>query len=222
MMKTLWKVFTLSTLLFVSAEAEIKVKHFTTINEAVDTFIKAVENNDKATYEALFTKKYKIIVKERDFDREDAKVFLEKYKESHGLITHDDKEIYISVGKLGWTFPIPLYASKKGWYFDINIGIDNMITREIGRNELAVIEALQSGVELDTLRESPLADIYLFLQPIDASLDVVALPKSYKKNAIMSFVRTKEGKVLETDLKEKVYRFNEQFKVVHQDFMHSK
>ncbi len=220
MMKTLWKVITLSTLLLVSVEAG--VTHFKTINEAVDTFIKAMENKDKATYEKLFTKKYKIIVNERDLDREDVKVFLQKYKESHALVTEDDKEIYIAVGKLGWTFPIPLYKDTDGWYFDINVGIENMKTRAIGRNELAVIEALQAGVELEALRRSPLADIYLFLQPIDDTLEIVALPKDYKKNAIMSFVRTKKGKVLEADLKEKVYRFDEQFKVVHQNYMNSK
>lgn len=219
-MKTLWKVITLSTLLLVSVEAG--VTHFKTINEAVDTFIKAMENKDKATYEKLFTKKYKIIVNERDLDREDVKVFLQKYKESHALVTEDDKEIYIAVGKLGWTFPIPLYKDTDGWYFDINVGIENMKTRAIGRNELAVIEALQAGVELEALRRSPLADIYLFLQPIDDTLEIVALPKDYKKNAIMSFVRTKKGKVLEADLKEKVYRFDEQFKVVHQNYMNSK
>jgi len=218
-MKTLWKVITLTTLLFVSAEAE--VKHFKTIDEAVDTFIMAMENKDKATYEALFTKKYNLIVKEKDLDREDARYFLQKFKESHALVTQDDKEIYIGVGKLGWTFPIPLYEDKQGWYFDINVGIENMKTRVIGRNELALIEALQAGVDYQSLKTSPLSDIYLFLQPIDALLDIVALPKEYKKTAIMSFVRTKEGKVLEADLKEMVYSFNEQFKVVHQDYTHS-
>ena len=45
------------------------------------------------------------------------------------------------------------------------------------------------------------------------------MPKNYDKSAIMSFVRTKEGKVLEADLKEKVYHFDEQFKVVHKDYI---
>ena len=97
--------------------------------------------------------------------------------------------------------------------------MENIKTREIGRNEIAVIEALHAGVDLQTLKTSPLANIYLFLQPIEDKLEVVALPKNYNKSAIMSFVRTKDGKVLEADLKEKVYLFDEQFKVVHKDYI---
>ena len=215
-MKTVWKILTLSTLLWLPIKAE--VKHFTNIEEAVNTFIKAVEESDKKQLEALFTSQYKVIVDEKDLQREDAKVFLERFKDAHALVTHDDKEIYIGVGKLGWTFPIPLLEDKNGWYFDINIGMENMKTRQIGRNELAVIEALHAGVDLQTLKTSPLTKSYLFLQPIEDTLEVVALPKEYKKSAIMSFVRTKEGKVLEADLKEKVYRFDAQFKVVHKDY----
>jgi len=220
MMKTVFKILTLSSLLWLPLHAE--VKHFTTIDEAVNTFIKAVEEGDKALLEALFTEKYKVIVDEKDIDREDAKAFLAKFKESHALVTRDDKEIYIGVGTSGWTFPIPLYESTEGWHFDINVGIENIKTRAIGRNELALIEALHAGVDYQSLKSSSLSDIYLFLLPIDESLDIVALPKEYKKNAIMSFIRTKEGKVLEADLQEKVYQFSEAFKVVHQDYTDSK
>ena len=218
MMKTtVWKILTLSALLWLPLQAE--VKHFTSIDEAVNTLIKAIEESDKKLLEALFTSEYKTIVDEKDIDREDAKVFLAKFKESHALVTHDDKEIYIGVGKLGWTFPIPLFENKNGWYFDIKIGLENIKTRAIGRNEIAVIEALHAGVDLQTLKTSPLAMIYLFLEPREDTLEVVALPKNYKNSAIMSFVRTKEGKVLEADLKEKVYHFDAQFKVVHQDYI---
>jgi len=216
-MKTVWKILTLCTLLWQPIQAE--VKHFTTIEEAVNTFIKAVEDNDKKRLEELFTSQLKMIINEKGLQREDAKVFLKKFKDAHALVTHDDKEIYIGVGKLGWTFPIPLLEDNQGWYFDINIGMENIKTREIGRNEIAVIEALHAGVDLQTLKTSPLANIYLFLQPIEDKLEVVALPKNYNKSAIMSFVRTKDGKVLEADLKEKVYLFDEQFKVVHKDYI---
>lgn len=218
-MKTLWKILTLSALLWFPIQAD--VKHFQTLDKAVETFIKAVEDHDKTVLEELFAEHYWVIVNEKKLDRNDAKYFLDKYNEANALVTHDDKEIYISVGKSGWTFPIPLSEDKNGWHFNLGVGMENMITREIGRNEIAVIEALHAGVDLQTLKASPLADIYLFLEPIDETLEIVALPKEYQKTAIMSFVRTKEGKVLEADLKEKVYRFDKQFKIIHQDYINT-
>jgi len=216
-MKTLFKILILNILIWAPLQAE--VKHFETLDAAVKTFIKALEQGDKNMLEALLTKAYQDIVDEKELTKKDVQMFLEKFKASHSLLTHDDREIYIGVGEGGWTFPIPLVESKNGWYYDFNIGLENIKTRVIGRNELSVIEALQAGIEFEILKESTLAESYLFLKPLDLSLDIVALPKAYGKSAIMSFARTKEGKVLEADLAGNVFHFSEAFKVVQPDYL---
>ena len=42
----------------------------------------------------------------------------------------------------GWTLPIPIVRGGEGWAFDTRAGAEELRVRRVGRNELAVIEAL--------------------------------------------------------------------------------
>jgi hypothetical protein len=46
----------------------------------------------------------------------------------------------VILGRQAWPMPIPLVRSDKGWRFDTAAGIEEMIDRRIGRNELAAID----------------------------------------------------------------------------------
>jgi hypothetical protein len=48
----------------------------------------------------------------------------------------------LSVGTEGWTLPIPIVKTAKGWTFDVKAGAEEMRIRRIGRNELAAMQAL--------------------------------------------------------------------------------
>jgi hypothetical protein len=45
----------------------------------------------------------------------------------------------IILGRQAWPMPIPLVRSEKGWRFDTAAGLEEIIDRRIGRNELAAI-----------------------------------------------------------------------------------
>ncbi len=47
----------------------------------------------------------------------------------------------------GWSLPIPMVRTANGWSFDARAGRQEMLTRRIGRNELAVIESMGALVE---------------------------------------------------------------------------
>jgi hypothetical protein len=47
------------------------------------------------------------------------------------------------VGKDLWRFPVPIVRQGSGWAFDLAQGQEELLTREIGRNELLTIEALE-------------------------------------------------------------------------------
>jgi hypothetical protein len=47
------------------------------------------------------------------------------------------------VGKNHWRFPVPLVRGEQGWTFDLAEGEEEILTREIGRNELLTIESLE-------------------------------------------------------------------------------
>ena len=69
-------------------------------------------------------------------------VFLESWAQARAIQLVDDKRALVTVGKEGWTMPIPLVKSSTGWSFDTIAGAEEMRTRRIGRNELAVMQTL--------------------------------------------------------------------------------
>jgi Protein of unknown function (DUF2950) len=50
------------------------------------------------------------------------------------------------IGNEEWPFPVPLIQTPQGWHFDAAAGKEEVITRRIGRNELAAIEICQTYV----------------------------------------------------------------------------
>ena len=59
-------------------------------------------------------------------------------------VTPDRKELV--VGKEAWPFPVPIVKSSQGWAFDAAAGKEEVLTRRIGRNELAAIRIAQTYV----------------------------------------------------------------------------
>ena len=68
--------------------------------------------------------------------------FLSHWARSHSIKQLDDKHAEIAVGDDGWTLPIPIVKSAKGWQFDTRAGVEEMRTRRVGRNELAVMQTM--------------------------------------------------------------------------------
>jgi hypothetical protein len=66
-------------------------------------------------------------------------VFLVAMRERWTLadVTPERKELI--VGREEWPFPVPLVKTASGWIFDAAAGKEEVITRRIGRNELAAL-----------------------------------------------------------------------------------
>ena len=56
------------------------------------------------------------------------------------------RRAFLLVGNEEWPFPVPLIQTAQGWHFDAAAGKEEVITRRIGRNELAAIEICQTYV----------------------------------------------------------------------------
>lgn len=51
------------------------------------------------------------------------------------------------IGKQAWPMPIPIKHDAKGWFFDTDAGIDEIIARRIGADELAAIDLAHAYVD---------------------------------------------------------------------------
>jgi len=127
---------------------------FKTPEEAMTAFGNAVTNNDEAALKALLGSNFRQIIPPVGADIRAQ--FLTAWAKSHAIQPTDSDHAEIAVGDGGWTLPIPLVKTARGWHFDTYAGADEMLLRRIGRNELAVIQTMLAIY--DAQREYALTD----------------------------------------------------------------
>jgi hypothetical protein len=108
---------------------------------AASALVEAVQNHDHAAMEKVLGADWKKVIPTDDIDREDVDAFLDAYKARHRIVEKGDTS-QLEVGNAGWTLPIPIVKSGTGYTFDLKAGHDEIIAREIGRNELDTQQAL--------------------------------------------------------------------------------
>lgn len=108
---------------------------------AAAALVDAAQKNDQAALAKVLGADWKAVIPTGDIDREDVDAFLDAYKASHKIIEKDGVE-RLEVGHAGWTLPIPIVKAGSGYTFDLKAGHDEIIARQIGRNELDTQQAL--------------------------------------------------------------------------------
>ena len=106
---------------------------------AMNALGNAVADNDERAMRGILGANF------RDFvppvDAEIRVQFLQAWRVSHEVRSTGNRAI-IFVGDDGWTLPIPLTRTTRGWNFDTRAGANEMRIRRIGRNELSVMEMM--------------------------------------------------------------------------------
>lgn len=117
-------------------------KFYPTPDAAVDAFIDGVSRNDYDQVRVVLGPDWTKYVPTETLDDDDVMNFLEAWSKGHRVVPSDSDKAYVEVGTHGWTMPIPLVRTAKGWRFDTRSTPDELRTRRIGRNELAVIQVV--------------------------------------------------------------------------------
>ncbi|TDL86921.1 DUF2950 family protein [Meridianimarinicoccus aquatilis] len=71
---------------------------------------------------------------------------LELYAEGYRFLPDGDGRVTILFGAESWPFPIPIVRSEGVWHFDVDAGREELAAREIGLNELEVMDLLRAYV----------------------------------------------------------------------------
>jgi hypothetical protein len=116
---------------------------YPTAEAAADAFVAAVEKRDQPALQKVLGAQWREYIPTEGVDQEDVDAFLAQWKQSHRILA-DGPVAKVAVGGDGWTLPIPLKQDKAGWRFDPKAGGEEMRVRRIGRNELAVLQAVQA------------------------------------------------------------------------------
>jgi hypothetical protein len=73
-------------------------------------------------------------------------VFVVAARESWRLVGEGADKRTLEIGHESWPFPVPIVKDGSRWRFDTAAGVEEVIARRIGRNELAAIRACRAYV----------------------------------------------------------------------------
>jgi hypothetical protein len=121
---------------------------FATPDEAVTALVAAVrsENPSDAIVKVLGPDGRDIASSGDDVDDQARRErFLSSFDESHSLQADGNKQTLV-IGKDDYPFPIPIVQADGKWRWDTAAGLDQILTRRIGENELAAIEVMRTYV----------------------------------------------------------------------------
>lgn len=220
-------VFTCSRL---TQAQEAQPKTFASAGQAVQALYEAVKGNDESAVDAILGCGRELASSGSDTeDKFNHERFVQKYQEMHRLVREADGTKVLYVGAENWPFPFPLVSNDGQWSFDSDAGSQEVLVREIGRNEVTAVQVCVAFQEMsgahvqntsgsDPIREfvaslaghkdagstgSELFHGYYFRRvPAGKSSDalLVAYPAEYRSSGVMTFVITSTGLVYERDL----------------------
>ena len=124
---------------------------FNSPQDAVNAVITACKQDDIPALLKIFGPDGKTIVESGDNrdDQENRAKFERLAQEKNALIPDpmDADKMIVSIGNDEWPFPIPLIRQEGRWYFDTAAGLEEILARRIGSNELNAIEICHGYVE---------------------------------------------------------------------------
>jgi hypothetical protein len=123
-------------------------RSFPTPEDAVRALIAAAKADGMEPLLAIFGPEGRELVESSDpaTTRRNRQVFTAAAAERWSLQEPSSEMRVLVIGNEGWPFPVPLVNDASGWRFDTVAGKEEVLSRRIGRNELAVIEICRTYV----------------------------------------------------------------------------
>jgi hypothetical protein len=116
---------------------------FASPDDAGNALQAAAKSGDQNTLMAIFGPDSKELIVSGDpvQDKTVTSLFVQGYDQMHRWRRMPDDSQILLVGADNFPFPVPLKKNNDGkWFFDTAAGKEEILSRRIGRNELAVIE----------------------------------------------------------------------------------
>lgn len=121
---------------------------FATADAAVDALVAAVAADDVERLLDMFGQEYKsdLIGGDEIAFRENRKILASALAQAASLQEDDADTKTLIVGAKAWPFPFPIVRQAGVWHFDTEAGIEEVVNRRIGRNELGTIEICRAYI----------------------------------------------------------------------------
>ncbi len=115
---------------------------FATPEAAAEALLTAFKNDDDAALSAIFGSEYtdRLISKDKATAREARERIYQAAEQALTLRRDTADRVILVIGPNAWPFPIPLVRSGSDWRFYTSEGIDEIVNRRIGADELNTID----------------------------------------------------------------------------------
>ena len=136
-------------LTLIATQAHAEPARYDTPQSALDAFMASLETRDREGLLTVFGPEAEEVLFSDDpaENRANRNGILRLYKEGYRFQPDGDGVILL-LGEDSWPFPIPLARTGEAWAFDLAAGEAEIEAREIGLNELDVIDLLDAYVDL--------------------------------------------------------------------------
>lgn len=121
-------------------------KSFGSPQHAVDALVVAVQDDNDAELLAILGPGSEDLISSGDpvADQNGRSRFLKAYEEKNSLEKESEGHEVLLVGSKDYPFPIPIVRQKDAWVFDTQAGMEEILNRRIGKNELHTIEVMHA------------------------------------------------------------------------------
>ena len=122
---------------------------FKSADEAANALIAALRSGDDKAMTRVLGPSARDITSSGDKveDENMRKQVLSAYDAKHAVVKDTAGRTFLAVGVDGFPLPIPLVEKDGAWRFDVVAGREEILSRRIGRNELATIQAMLAYVD---------------------------------------------------------------------------
>jgi len=121
------------------------IEAFPSAEQAARALYLAVRTNDQdALTRILGSEKEAVLSEDPIADQAERERFIRKFQEMHRLVQAPDGAEILHIGAENWPFPFPLVSENGAWHFDADAGMQEVMVRRIGQDELAVIETCRT------------------------------------------------------------------------------
>lgn len=118
---------------------------FATPEEAIKALSGAVQSKDHASLEKIFGSDYSQLLSGDEVeDANDLDNFASSLREFAELDKVDDSKYTVTVGQDKWPTPIPVVQKDGKWFFDTKAGLEEVMNRRVGENELSAISTVRA------------------------------------------------------------------------------
>jgi hypothetical protein len=131
------------------ASAVAEPQAFPSPGAAAQALRDALEAEDREAFRAIFGPEYAddLIGSDIAILREELRATREAMRAATALLPEADGRVILTIGRQAYPFPVPIVRAGESWHFDSAAGLEEILDRRIGENELAAIEALRAYVQ---------------------------------------------------------------------------